>query len=343
MRFRAGYTGFRTFFAILSMTLLLAYGALLVYGAAAKAEPEAPNATPEASQAAPEPNPSVGAGQTEAEGAATESGPADAQTEADPSAAETPPEDAESGTHATTSEDAEAGTDATPPEDAAAGSDVTPPEDAAAGTEEKPSEDAAAGTEAVPEEPASNVLVTVDKGTQHMTVFVDGIEQYSWPVSTGMAGYSTPSGEYTTSSMNEIWYSKQWDNAPMPNAIFFTKKGHAIHGSLDVKHLGKPASHGCVRISPANAKTLYALVKEKGLKNTQVVLTGVTPGGEYKVADQPRGYDTRYGDVPPWFQPGQGYYQPRRRGLFGFGGRRWSPPSYGPQGYYRPRGYPPGY
>ena len=82
--------------------------------------------------------------------------------------------------------------------------------------------------------------------------------------------------------MNEVWYSQQWDNAPMPHAIFFMKDGHAIHGSYEVKTLGKPVSHGCVRISPKNAATLYALVKKNGMKNTQVVLTGVTPGGEFE-------------------------------------------------------------
>jgi hypothetical protein len=66
----------------------------------------------------------------------------------------------------------------------------------------------------------------------------------------------------------------------MPHSIFFMKDGHAIHGSNDVKNLGKPASHGCVRISPENAATLYTLVAESGLENTRVVLTGVTPGGE---------------------------------------------------------------
>ena len=119
-----------------------------------------------------------------------------------------------------------------------------------------------------------------------MTVSLDGVETYEWPVSTGKAGYSTPSGTYSATSMNEIWYSKQWDNAPMPHSIFFMKDGHAIHGSLDVKNLGKPVSHGCVRISPENAATLYELVDKNDLANTRVVLTGVTPGGEYKVARQ---------------------------------------------------------
>ncbi len=90
----------------------------------------------------------------------------------------------------------------------------------------------------------STVLISIDKATQKMTV-LDGVQQYEWPVSTGLRGYTTPSGTYTGRSMNKIWYSRQWDNAPMPNAVFFTKDGHAIHGTLEVKRLGKPASHGC--------------------------------------------------------------------------------------------------
>src|ERR1700722_6238499 len=128
------------------------------------------------------------------------------------------------------------------------------------------------------------VLVNIDKTNQQMTVSLDGVETYQWRVSTGRAGYSTPSGTYTATSMNKIWYSKQWDNAPMPHSIFFMKDGHAIHGSNDVKNIGKPASHGCVRISPENATTLYALVGKSGLENTHVVLSGVTPGGEYRGA-----------------------------------------------------------
>jgi lipoprotein-anchoring transpeptidase ErfK/SrfK len=144
------------------------------------------------------------------------------------------------------------------------------------------------------EKAGSVVLININKTKQEMAVFVDGIEKYQWPVSTGRVGYSTPSGTYTATSMNKIWYSKQWDNSPMPHSIFFMKDGHAIHGSHEVKNLGKPVSHGCVRISPQNATTLYALVEKNGLENTQVVLSGVTPGGEFKLATQHNGiyYDT---------------------------------------------------
>jgi lipoprotein-anchoring transpeptidase ErfK/SrfK len=160
---------------------------------------------------------------------------------------------------------------------------------------------------------ASTVLINVDKTTQKMTVFLGGVPQYEWPVSTGLAGYTTPSGTYTTSSMNKIWHSREWDNAPMFHAIFYTKRGHAIHGTLDEKNLGKAASHGCVRISRANAETLFAVVKQNGLENTQVVLTGTTPGGEGKLASPARS-KSRYGQAA---RGGERFYaKPRRGGFF---------------------------
>jgi hypothetical protein len=148
--------------------------------------------------------------------------------------------------------------------------------------------DAGVATQVATVPAASTVLINIDKTRQWMTVFVDGAERYAWPVSTGVRGYSTPSGAYTASSMNEMWYSKEWDDAPMPHAVFFTKEGHAIHGTNEVKRLGKPASHGCVRLSPKNAATLYSLVAENGLEHAQIELVGVTPGGESKVASSAR-------------------------------------------------------
>ena len=170
------------------------------------------------------------------------------------------------------------------------------------------------------------VLVTIDKTRQQMTVSVNGVERYEWPVSTGRAGYSTPSGTYTATSMNEIWYSKQWDNAPMPHSVFFIKDGHAIHGSFEVKNLGRPVSHGCVRIAPKNAATLYALVKENGLGNTRVVVTGVTPGGEYNVAEEettPRAeYKVARGQTSPrWVRRSSGV--PYYNGSQGYYGSPW--------------------
>jgi len=120
----------------------------------------------------------------------------------------------------------------------------------------------------------AGVTISIDKSMQQMSVSVDGVKRYTWPVSTGRAGYATPSGAYTPFRLEEDHYSKEWDDAPMPHSIFFTPKGHAIHGSFETKRLGTVASHGCVRLAPNNAATLFALVKQEGLGNTKVVLTG---------------------------------------------------------------------
>lgn len=118
------------------------------------------------------------------------------------------------------------------------------------------------------------VAITVDKDNQQMTVAVDGVERYHWPVSTGLPSYETPNGSFRTFRMEEDHYSKEFDDAPMPHSIFFTKIGHAIHGTDSVNRLGGPASHGCVRLSRDNASTLYALVQQEGVLNTTVTLTG---------------------------------------------------------------------
>jgi L,D-transpeptidase catalytic domain len=120
----------------------------------------------------------------------------------------------------------------------------------------------------------ANVSITVDKSAQQMTVAVDGVERYHWPVSTGIPSRETPSGSFRTFRMEEDHYSKEFDDAPMPHSIFFTKVGHAIHGTESEGRLGTPASHGCVRLSRANATTLYALVQKEGVLNTTVTLTG---------------------------------------------------------------------
>src|SRR5678815_520498 len=120
----------------------------------------------------------------------------------------------------------------------------------------------------------AKVAITVDKDNQQMTVAVDGVARYHWPVSSGLPAYETPNGSFRTFRMEEDHFSKEFDDAPMPHAIFFTKLGHAIHGTDSVNRLGSPASHGCVRLSRANAATLYALVQREGVLNTTVTLTG---------------------------------------------------------------------
>jgi L,D-transpeptidase catalytic domain len=127
---------------------------------------------------------------------------------------------------------------------------------------------------AAPAIATASVVVTIDKSTQRMKVEVDGSLRWIWPVSTGQLVYDTPSGRYTAFRMEADHFSKEWDDAAMPSSIFFSPKGHAIHGYLNTGRIGSPASHGCVRLEPANAARLYALVEQQGLPNTKVVVTG---------------------------------------------------------------------
>ncbi|WP_042336834.1 L,D-transpeptidase [Bradyrhizobium sp. DOA9] len=132
----------------------------------------------------------------------------------------------------------------------------------------------------------AKVEIIVDKDNQQMSVAVDGVARYRWPVSTGIPSRETPNGAFRAFRMEEDHYSKEFDDAPMPHAIFFTKVGHAIHGTDSVGRLGSPASHGCVRLSRQNASTLYALVQQQGVLNTTVTLTG---SAQVALARNPRG------------------------------------------------------
>jgi hypothetical protein len=120
------------------------------------------------------------------------------------------------------------------------------------------------------------VVISVDKSTQQMAVSVDGVPRYRFVVSTGRAGYGTPNGTYHPQRLAASWFSKLYYNSPMPHSIFF-HGGYAIHGSYDIHRLGGPASHGCIRLHPANAAALFDLVKNEGKDATTIVVSGSNP------------------------------------------------------------------
>lgn len=122
----------------------------------------------------------------------------------------------------------------------------------------------------------AGILVTVDKSDQQLSVAVDGFELYTWPTSTARAGYVTPNGSYHPQRLARTWFSRKYYNSPMPYSIFFYG-GFAIHGSYEIRWLGHPASHGCVRLLPAHAKILFDLVEDRPLSDTTIVVTGTRP------------------------------------------------------------------
>jgi lipoprotein-anchoring transpeptidase ErfK/SrfK len=121
----------------------------------------------------------------------------------------------------------------------------------------------------------AGIVVTVDKSAQQLIVEVDGSSRYRWPVSTGRWGYNTPNGSYRPQWLARKWFSRKYDWSPMPYSIFFNG-GYAIHGSYEVSRLGRPASHGCIRLHPKNAAVLFALVNDRK-DDTSIVVTGQAP------------------------------------------------------------------
>lgn len=108
---------------------------------------------------------------------------------------------------------------------------------------------------------SASVVARIDISRQLMEVFVNGVHYYSWPVSTARRGYHTPRGRYRPTVLRRMHYSSKYNNSPMPYSIFF-KGGYAIHGTNYVSRLGRPASHGCIRLRKSSARTLYNLARE---------------------------------------------------------------------------------
>ena len=129
------------------------------------------------------------------------------------------------------------------------------------------------GFSGVPIQALADVLVArVNVSEQTMTVSMDGQVIHQWQVSTAGRGYVTPRGKWRPKRLHRIWYSQKYYNSPMPYSVFYNG-GYAIHGPGEVGQLGKPASHGCVRLQTANAARFYALVTEVGASNTRIVVT----------------------------------------------------------------------
>jgi len=126
--------------------------------------------------------------------------------------------------------------------------------------------------QSAPVSAATNKLkIDIDLSSQ--TMWVDGgfMRRYTWRVSTARPGYRTPVGKYRPTRLERMWYSSKYENSPMPHSIFFLG-GYAIHGTYEVKRLGRPVSHGCIRLHPSNASKLFGLVKSYGAKNTVITI-----------------------------------------------------------------------
>lgn len=153
----------------------------------------------------------------------------------------------------------------------------------AVGAAEAPSAPSSADDTVKAEKPAEPIVkakplpptltASIDLTRQRMTVKVDGQTRYSWPISSGVAAYATPTGNFRPQWTAKMWYSRKYDMAPMPHSVFING-GVAVHGTSHTKYLGSPASHGCIRLAPGNAATFYNLVQRHGMARTRVSVHG---------------------------------------------------------------------
>ena len=119
---------------------------------------------------------------------------------------------------------------------------------------------------------ASAIVAKIDLSQQKMRVYKHGELLHVWPVSTARRGFRTPTGSFRPTRMYREYYSKKYFDTPMPHSIFFYG-GYAIHGTGAIKSLGRPASHGCIRLHPKNAEALYSMVRKFGRRNTRIRIT----------------------------------------------------------------------
>lgn len=128
--------------------------------------------------------------------------------------------------------------------------------------------------------PPPSIVARIDLSTQRMDVSVGGDTAHSWAISSGRSGYLTPTGKFGIQRMHKMWYSRKYDDAPMPHAVFFNG-GIAVHGTSSTGMLGRPASHGCIRLAPKNAAEFYSLVRRHGKSNVRIEVVGKTPARSY--------------------------------------------------------------
>lgn len=125
-----------------------------------------------------------------------------------------------------------------------------------------------------------SLRASINLTSQTMTVIENGVTKHVWKISSGRKGYHTPTGTYRPQWMTRMHYSKKYDNAPMPHSVFY-HGGFAIHATYATGRLGSPASHGCIRLSPSNAKKFYQMVSKHGKGRTRIAITGSTPKTYY--------------------------------------------------------------
>lgn len=174
--------------------------------------------------------------------------------------------------------------------------------------------------------PKPTLFASIDLSKQTMTVSDKNGVIASWKISSGRHGYLTPTGTHTPHYTARMHYSKQYYNSPMPYSVFFNR-GIAVHGTNDLRNLGRPASHGCIRSHPKNAKKFYDLVQKHGREMTRVTVHGKAPASAPVARKQKK---QRYAQPQQWnggglfgYSQQPKYKKPPKKKQYGGGGLFW--------------------
>ncbi len=108
-----------------------------------------------------------------------------------------------------------------------------------------------------PKEAARTRRIVISLRDQQATLYEHDEPTFKTRVSTGRKGFPTPRGEYVITDKRRIWESTLYD-AEMP--FFMRLSGSDIGLHQGVVPRG-PASHGCIRLPAAAARTLYARMR----------------------------------------------------------------------------------
>ena len=162
---------------------------------------------------------------------------------------------------------------------------------------------------AKPLPPAITLTVNINLRTQRMTVSYGGKAMHTYAISSGARGFETPAGSFKPQWTAKLWHSRTYDNAPMPHAVFFNG-GIATHATTSIGRLGSPASHGCIRLAPANAAQFYGLVARHGNVHTRITVTGRPAFNDEVASRRSRNQVAQVNVRSNGFQQyqGQGYY-----------------------------------
>ena len=101
--------------------------------------------------------------------------------------------------------------------------------------------------------------ISVSLSTQTLVAYENGVAVFSTYISSGLPNTPTPVGTFTinTKLTSQRMTGPGYDLPNVPWIMYFTNRGHAIHGTYWHTNFGAPMSHGCINASQADAQWLY--------------------------------------------------------------------------------------